>query len=66
MPKSVAVTLPDFFLAEKPATPPTVAVQEDATENFFPYDDFYPLDLEVTPTDPTPCRSIQLQQHNAC
>jgi hypothetical protein len=36
VPKSAAVTSPDFFPAEKPATPPPVAVQEDATENFSP------------------------------
>jgi hypothetical protein len=40
-------------------------VQKDATESFFPYDDFYPSDLEVTETDPTPSRSTQLPQNNA-
>jgi hypothetical protein len=62
VPKSAAVTSPDFFLAEKSATPPPVAVQEDATEIFFPYNDFYPLDSQVTSTNPIPSRSIQLLQ----
>ncbi len=35
--KPAAVTSPDFFPAEKPATPPPVAVQQEADENFFPY-----------------------------
>jgi hypothetical protein len=34
--KPAAVTSPDFFPTEKPATPPPVAVQEEADENFFP------------------------------
>ncbi len=35
-----AVSLPDFFPAQKDATPPPVAQQTDAqTENFYPYDD---------------------------
>ncbi len=54
MQNPAAVTTPDFFPAEKPATPPPLVVQEETDENFFPYDDFYPLDQAVNHTDPTP------------
>jgi hypothetical protein len=61
--KPAVETSPDFFPAEKPATPPPVAVQKEANENFFPNDEFYPWDLEVIHPDPTPSKVISLPQH---
>jgi len=59
--KPAAVTSPDFFPAEKSAPPPPTSVQQQADENFFPNEDFYPGDTEVNCTDPTP--STSASQH---
>jgi len=55
--KPAAVTSPDFFPAEKSATPPPTAVHQQAEEDFFLKENVYPWDTEVTPTDPTPSTS---------
>ncbi len=48
-----AVFSPDFFPAQKYATPPPLAQQNDAqTKNFYPYDD--EILEEVIHTDPSP------------
>jgi hypothetical protein len=48
-----AVSSPDFFPAQKVATPPPVQKQNDVQlENFYPYDD--EIFEEVTHTDPSP------------
>ncbi len=48
-----AVSSPDFFPAQKDATPPPVAQRKDAqTENFYPYND--EIVKEVIHTDPSP------------
>jgi hypothetical protein len=67
--KPAAVTSPDFFPSEKPATPPPVAVQERADEIFFPSYNSYPSYQEVTHTDPTPSRAASLpyqRYHRRC
>jgi hypothetical protein len=57
-----AISSPDFFPAQKDATPPPVAQQNDAqTENFYPYDD--EILEEVSRTDPSPpTRTSQTSQ----
>jgi len=52
------------YFVQKPAsaTHPRMDVQEAADENFFPYDEHYPSDREVTCTDPTPSRPVLLPQ----
>jgi hypothetical protein len=48
-----AISSPDFFPAQKDATPPPVAQRNDAqTEDFYPYDD--EILEEVIHTDPSP------------
>jgi hypothetical protein len=64
VPKSAAVSSPNFFPAQKPATPPPAAQENDEMENFL-HDNGY-IETEVTDTDPytaeniVPPRSVRL------
>jgi hypothetical protein len=56
VPKSAAVSSPDFFPAQKPATPPPAAQEIDEMENFL-HDNGY-IEKEVTDTDPYTAENI--------
>jgi hypothetical protein len=56
VPKSTAVSSPNFFLAQKPATPPPAAQEIDNTENFL--HDNGNIEKEVSDTDPYTAENI--------
>ncbi len=58
-----AVSSPDFFPAQKDATPPVQTQKETELKNFFPYDD--KIFEEVNSTDPSPPTQRFLRQ-NSC
>jgi hypothetical protein len=57
--KPAAISSPDFFPAEKSATPPPMAAQQQADEEIFIDDKFFPYEREVTRTDPSNFRATR-------
>jgi hypothetical protein len=60
--KPAAVCSPDFFPAEKPATPPPRAAQQQVDEEIFIDDEFFPYEQEVIRTDPSNFRATRPTQ----
>jgi hypothetical protein len=63
--KPAAVSLPDFFPAEKSATPPPIVTQQEANEEIFIDDELFPYEQEVTSTDPSNFRAARPMQQRA-
>jgi hypothetical protein len=65
--KPAAVSSPDFFPAEKPATPQPMTAQQQAGEEIFVDDEFFPYERVVTSTDPSNFRAAcPTQQRPHC
>ncbi len=64
VPKSAAVSSPDFFPAQKAATPPPAAPENDKMENFL-HDNGY-IEREVTDTDPYAAENIMPPHPRRC
>jgi hypothetical protein len=60
--KPVATSSPDFFPADKSATPPPATAQQQADKEIFVDDEFFPYEQEVTSTDPSTFRAARPTQ----
>jgi hypothetical protein len=60
--KPAAVSSPDFFPAEKFATHPPTAEQQNNDEEIFIEDEFFPYKQEVTRTDPSNFKATRATQ----
>jgi hypothetical protein len=63
--KPAAVSSPDFFPAEKCATPPPTADQQNNDEEIFIEEEFFPYKQEVIRTDPSNFRTTRPTQQRS-